>query len=145
MLCLAVASVSCGGAQPGAESLSEETTIPDTSVVEREAESPRIEDPFYGFDIDRPSTESRQEKLLALRLENSGAGDAVVFADAGAGEVFLDSVASGSWSRVDLVTQGPAVTLRTARSTGETIQHLDLAVVPDSVIDVLLGDPAAGP
>jgi hypothetical protein len=114
-------------------------------MVERAAELPAAEDPFYGFNIDRSDAQGHEERSLALRLQNDGAEDAVVFAEAGAGEVFLDSVAAGSWSRVDLVTQGPVVTLRTARLSGETLHQLNLALVSDSVIEVNVGDPPATP
>jgi hypothetical protein len=114
-------------------------------VVEQEADAREADDPFYGFDLDRVGSEDRDEKLLALRLRNDGTEDAVVFADAGAGEVFLDSVEAGGWSRVDLVTRGPDVQLRTAWPSGETIQLVDLAVVPDSVVEVSLGNPAVTP
>ena len=137
--------LSCGGPEPDPETPSDETAPADTVVVEREAASPEAEDPFYGFDIDRRGEQGSEERSLALRLQNDGTEDAVVFADAGAGEVFLDSVAAGRWSRVDLVTQGPVVTLRTARPSGETIHQLNLAAVPDSVMEVNVGDPAATP
>lgn len=114
-------------------------------MLEREADARPAEDPFYGFDIDRVGSEDREEKLVALRLRNDGTEDAVVFADAGAGEVLLDSVEAGAWSRVDLVTRGPAVALRSARPSGQTIQHLDLAVVRDSVIEIRLENPAVTP
>ena len=86
-----------------------------------------------------------EERLLALRLRNLGGEDAVVSADAGAGEVFLDSVEAGRWSRVDLLTRGPVVTLRSARSSGETIHQLDLDAVQDSVVEINVGEPAATP
>lgn len=126
------------------ETVPDDTPPRDTVSVESQVIED-ADDPFYGFDIDRVSDQGGEERQLALRLRNEGTEDAVVFAEAGAGEVFLDSVEAGSWSRVDLVTRGSAVTLRSARRSGETMHRLDPGVLPDSIIEVQVGDSAATP
>jgi len=142
---LAIVVPACGDAEPDPEPVAEEATPADTVLVARDADAPAAEDPFRGFNIGGRGESGHEEKLLALRLQNGGTEDAVVFAEAGAGEVLLDSVPAGRWSRVDLLTHGPVVTLRTARSSGETIHRLELAAVPDSIVEVNVGDPAATP
>lgn len=141
-LILALGAGACGGAEPGSEAVAADTptaVVADTSPV-----LPEAEDPFRGFDIDRAG-EPRTERTIALRLRNDGPEDVAVYADGGAGEVFLDSVAARGWSRVDLVSVGPEVTLRTALPSGEATHRLVLDMVPDSIFEVSVGEPSAKP
>lgn len=141
-LILALGAGACAGAEPGSEAAPIDTST--IAVADSQPTAPEAEGPFRGFDIDR-SAESRIERTVALRLRNDGSEDAVVYADAGAGEVLLDTVAAGRWSRVDLVSFGSIVTLRSARASGESTHQLDLAAVPDSIIEVNVGEPSATP
>ena len=96
------------------------------------------DDPFFGFDLDRTAVATAEQRKLALRLLNDGSEDVLVFADGGAGEVRIDSVAAGAWTRVDLLTRASVVTLRSISLTGEILRRVEIATGADTVRDVVI-------
>lgn len=100
------------------------------------------DDPFFGFDLDRTPEAATEQRTLALRLRNDGSEDVLVFADAGAGEVRIDSVAAGAWTRVDLLTRASVVALRSISLTGRVVRRVEITVGADTVRDVVIS--AAG-
>ena len=96
------------------------------------------DDPFFGFDLDRTVATATEQRKLALRLLNEGAEDVLVFADGGAGEVRIDSVAAGAWTRVDLLTRAPVVTLRSISLSGRVVSRVEITAAADTVTDVVI-------
>ena len=89
------------------------------------------DEPFFGFDLDRTPDAETEQRTLALRLRNDGSEDVLVFADAGAGEVRIDSVAAGTWTRVDLLTRASVVALRSISLTGRVLRRVEIPVGAD--------------
>lgn len=99
-------------------------------------------DPFAGFELNAGPEISADLRRLSLLLRNDGPSVVVVHADGGAEEVLLDSVPAESRHRVDLLTRAPVVTLRTEAPGGRTLSTAEIAVGPDSVVEVRVGTAA---
>lgn len=100
------------------------------------------DDPFFGFDLDRTvAAATTEQRTLALRLLNDGSEDVLVFADGGAGEVRIDSVAAGARTRVDLLTRASVVSLRSVSLTGRVLRHVEITAGADTVEDVVINAP----
>ncbi|TFG64050.1 MAG: hypothetical protein E4H28_05665 [Gemmatimonadales bacterium] len=84
------------------------------------------------------ATETRE---VALRLRNDGSEDALVYADGGAGEVRIDSVAAGGWTRIALETRAPILTLHSTDLGGRLLRRVEITVGVDSVREVIIGSP----
>lgn len=102
-------------------------------------------DPFAGFELAAGETASIEPRRIALRLVNPDDGTAIVFADGGAGEVLLDSVAARSEARVDVLTRAPVVTLRSVGPSGRELRATEVTVGPDTVVAVGVGVGSRGP
>lgn len=132
------------------ESVPPVKTAVDTSLTGSLAEQPSPEpndslDPLFGFDLDAPAANTSEQHRLALRLRNDGEEDALVFADAGAGEVLVDSVAAGSWSRVDILTRASRVVLRSATPAGRSLRHIEIETELDMLREVVVQADAEVP
>ncbi len=96
------------------------------------------DDPFFGFDLDGTVAATTEQRHLALRLLNDGSEDVLVYADGGAGEVRIDSVAAGARTRVDLLTRATVVTLRSTSLTGRELRRVEITTTTDTVRDVVI-------
>jgi hypothetical protein len=115
----------------------------DSSITGSLTEPPDPEpadslDPLYGFDLDPPATSSSQQQRVALRLRNDGEEDALVFADGGSGEVLIDSVTAGSWTRVDVLTRASKIVLRSATPTGRSLRRIEIETDLDMLREVVI-------
>lgn len=99
-------------------------------------------DPFAGFELGADPQVSAELRRLSLLLRNDGPSVVVVHADGGAEEVLLDSVPAESRHRVDLLTRAPVVTLRAEAPGGRTLSTAEIAVGPDSIVEVRVGTAA---
>ena len=99
-------------------------------------------DPFAGFELSADPQVSAELRRLSLLLRNDGPSVVVVHADGGAEEVLLDSVPAESRHRVDLLTRAPVVTLRAEAPGGRTLSTDEIAVGPDSIVEVRVGTAA---
>lgn len=146
---LLLLAASVGACAPAAPEPAQEPTVDtlrvggDSTLVDSPLDNPG--DPFFGFDLDRTVASTTDQQELALRLRNEGLEDVLVFADAGAGEVWVDSVSAGGWTRVDLVTRAPVVTLRSTDLGGRFLRRLEITVDVgggvDSVREVIVSAP----
>ena len=147
LVALVVAGTVVGACAPGEpESAQEHEPIVDTLAVGEEPSIPdgpqeNPEDPFFGFDLGRTVASTTEQREVALRLVNEGLEDVLVFADAGAGEVRVDSISAGGWARVDLVTRAPVVTLRSTDLGGRFLRRVEITVGSDSVRQVVVSAP----
>lgn len=138
---LAVVMLAAGCADSESEPPVE--TAVDTSLTGSLTERPSPElddslDPLFGFDLDAPAAGTSEQHRLALRLRNDGEEDALVFADAGAGEVLVDSVAAGSWTRVDILTRASRVVLRSATPAGRNLRRIEIETELDMLREVVI-------
>jgi len=99
-------------------------------------------DPFAGFELSADPQVSTELRRLSLLLRNDGPSVVVVHADGGAEEILLDSVPAESLHRVDLLTRAPVVTLRAEAPGGRTLSTAEVAVGPDSIVEVRVGTAA---
>jgi hypothetical protein len=113
-----------------------------TTAVAPEAGETVPPDPFTGFELSADPQVSAELRRLSLLLRNDGPSVVVVHADGGAEEVLLDSVPAESRHRVDLLTRAPVVTLRTEAPGGRTLSTAEVAVGPDSIVEVRVGTAA---
>lgn len=104
-----------------------------------EGTTPAAADPFTGFELDAGPSVSEDLRRLSLMLRNDAPTMAIVHADGGAGEVLLDSVPPGSRQRVDVLTRAPVVTLRATTLAGHALRATEVAVGPDTIVEVLVG------
>lgn len=128
-----------------AESRSEPSAeiVADSSITGGLTEPPSPEpadslDPLFGFDLDAPAAGTSEQHRLALRLRNDGEEDALVFADGGSGEVLIDSVAAGSWTRVDVLTRASRIILRSATPTGRSLRRIEIETDLDMLREVVI-------
>ncbi len=146
-------AIACGqpddGAREGEAAAGDSTAAaPDTAAFAASPDSATAisGDPFEGFELPptgEPGAETRRLKLL---LRNAAAELAIVYADGGAGEVLLDSVAPGEETRVDILTRAVRVGLRSeSGESGAVLLREELTVDPDSVIEVLVGRGPSAP
>jgi len=148
LLTLVVVVAACAPTETDPELASTVDTLEAVTGVEAEASlSPLVprpadsENPFAGFDLDETVATTTEQQEVALRLRNDGVDDVLVFADGGAGEVRIDSVTGGAWTRVDLLTRAPVVTVRSTDLTGRDIQRVEITVGIDTVREVLVSAP----
>ena len=115
----------------------------DTTTVEAPAVGDTAPaDPFAGFELSADPQVSAELRRLSLLLRNDGPSVVIVHADGGAEEVLLDTVPAASRHRVDLLTRAPVVTLRTEAPGGRTLSTAEVAVGPDSIVEVRVGTAA---
>ena len=120
---------------------------PDSAGDTTTAEAPAAgdtapADPFAGFELSADPQVSAELRRLSLFLRNDGSSVVVVHADGGAEEVLLDSVPPESRHRVDLLTRASVVTLRTEAPGGRKLSTAEIAVGPDSIVEVRVGTAA---
>jgi hypothetical protein len=142
---LLVTGIAVGACAPAEPESTQEPTV-DTLAVGEESRLPdgqqqSPDDPFFGFDLDRTVAATTKQREVALRLVNEGLEDVLVFADAGAGEVMVDSISAGDWTRVDLVTRAQAVTLKSTDLRGRILRRVEITVGLDSVRQVIVSAP----
>ena len=148
LLILAVVVAACAPTETDPELASTVDTVEAVTGVEAEASSSPLvprpgdpENPFSGFDLDETVATTTEQREVLLRLRNDGVDDVLVFADGGAGEVRIDSVTGGAWTRVNLLTRAPVVTVRSTDLTGRDIQRVEITVGIDTVREVLVSAP----
>jgi len=122
------------------ESTVDELVAVDSSTVPHSMPVTR-EDPFSGFDLGDTVAAATEQQEVFLRLRNSGSEDALVFADGGAGEVQVDSIGAGGWTRVELVTRAPTVILRSTDLHGRLLRRVEITVGADTVREVIVSAP----
>ncbi len=140
-LLLAVVVLATGCADNQSEPTAE---IPaDSSSISTRTEEPSPEpadslDPLFGFDLDDTIGSTSEQRRLALRLRNDGEEDALVFADGGSGEVLIDSVPAGTWTRVDVLTRASRIVLRSATLTGRNLRRIEIDTDLDMLREVII-------
>lgn len=118
-------------------------SVGDTAIARaRAAGDTASTDPFAGFELSADPQISADLRRLSLLLRNDGPSVVVVLADGGTEEVLLDSIPAESRHRVDLLTRAPVVTLRSEAPGGRTLSTAEIAVGPDSVVEVRVGTAA---
>jgi len=148
LLTLAIVVAACAPTGADPELASTADTVEAVTGVEAEASSSPLvrrpgdpQNPFSGFDLDKTVATTTDQQKVPLRLRNNGVDDVLVFADGGAGEVKIDSVTAGAWTRVDLLTRAPVVTVRSTDLTGRDLQRVEITVGIDTVREVLVSAP----
>jgi hypothetical protein len=117
---------------------------PDTAaVVVPDTDS--AADPFAGFELDSGPAANPVDRRISLLLRNHDARTAIVYADAGAGEVLLDSVAPGSEARVDILSRAGTIELRSVTPEGELLRATEVSPGPDTIVDVIVGPAPSAP
>jgi len=142
LLVIGTVTGACAPAEPeSTQELAVDTVAvgEDSRLPDGPEENP--EDPFFGFDLDRTVAATTEQREVLLRMVNEGLEDVLVFADAGAGEVRVDSISAGDWTRVVLVTRSPAVTLRSTDLRGRILRIVEIPVGADSVRQVIVSAP----
>lgn len=139
LLALVLLAWTCAPAEPEPVEIPAIDTLP-ADIAHDPPDVPTYDpdDPFYGFDLDHTVVAATEQRKLALRLFNDGSEDVLVFADGGAGEVRIDSVAAGAWTRVDLLTRASVITLRSTSLTGRVLRRIEIATGADTVRDVVI-------
>lgn len=161
LLVAAVVSYACGNGREATDETGGETAMADTmapggatppdsgaadSVVpESEAPGAPVDDPFAGFELEAAPGATADSRRIALLLRNLGTRLAVVYADGGAGEVLLDSVAGGGEARVDIATRATSIMLRSMTPDGDTLRTEEIIAGPDTVLEVIVGGAAGAP
>lgn len=98
-------------------------------------------DPFSGFGLGDTVAVATEPQEVLLRLRNDSSEDVLVFADGGAGEVQVDSIGAGGWTRVELVTRAPTVILRSTDLHGRLLRRVEITVGTDTVREVSVSAP----
>lgn len=122
--------------------VAQDSTSDTTTTVPPASGDTAPPDPFAGFELSADPQVSAELRRLSLLLRNDGPSVVVVHADGGAEEVLLDSVPAESRHRVDLLTRAPVVTLRAEAPGGRTLSTAEIAVGPDSIVEVRVGTVA---
>lgn len=150
----ALGASACGGSgdveNDGARSESEmlEDSLAHDSVADSAAAGSRdttADDPFTGFELDAGPAVTADRRRIALLLRNQDARTAIVYADGGAGEVLLDSVAPGADSRVDILSRAATIALRSVTPEGDLLRSTEVSPGPDTIVAVIIGPAAATP
>ena len=126
--------------QPEPESTVDRRVAVDSATVPQRTPA-ASEDPFYGFELGDTVAVATEQQEVMLRLRNDGSEDVLVFADGGAGEVQIDSIGAGGWTRVELVTRAPTLILRSRDLHGSLLRRVEITVGADTVREVRVSAP----
>jgi len=129
---------------PGADSAAHGAGPVDSMAPEAAAPGGAA-DPFAGFELDAGPGADAADRRIALLLRNHNAGMAIVYADGGAGEVLLDSVAAGSAVRIDILSRASMIALRSVTEDGALLRATEVSPGLDTIIEVVVGSAADSP
>ena len=124
------------GAPPAADSTPDDATAGTTEAAD---------DPFAAFDIPSGGEATAERRRVSLLLRNPTEALALVYADGGAGEVFLDSVPGGEDRRVNLQTRAGVVTLRSEGPDGAPLRRTEVTPGLPTVHEVIVADTPRAP